>query len=448
MIAVYILIGIIIGGVFTYLYMKGKLKVSDEQVGQAKAQNEKVQQQLETSENENRALRDELTQVKMQLSSVQAQLAAEQKANDEQAQLRKEQFEQQLKTVQEQFSNLANHVLDQTSEKLKSQNSESMENITKPLKDNIQQLHQAIQSTNQETAKSTASLSEQLRSMAQQTEKIDKTATRLTNVMRGANKVQGNWGELILSDILDAQGFKQGINYDLQQSITDDKGNIVTNEDSGKRMIPDVIMHYPNNEDVVIDSKMSIEAYFQYVNTEDEGLKKKYADDLVKSVKTQYGNLAKKDYSKYIQKPRHAIEFVIMFVPNEGALQLALATDPKLWNDAFSKQVFITSQQNLMAILRIIQIAWRQYIQSENQKQVFDLAEELLKRVGDFIKKLDTVGSDIDKLHRDYESVHNKLYSGRQSIVQKANQLKELGVKETAALPIPEAITELPEDLS
>jgi DNA recombination protein RmuC len=137
-----------------------------------------------------------------------------------------------------------------------------------------------------------------------------------------------------------------------------------------------------------------------------------------------------------------------MFVPNEGALQLALATDPKLWNDAFSKQVFITSQQNLMAILRIIQIAWRQYIQSENQKQVFDLAEELLKRVGDFIKKLDTVGSDIDKLQKDYEAVHNKLHSGRQSIVQKANQLKDLGVKETAALPIPEAITELPEDLS
>jgi DNA recombination protein RmuC len=153
--------------------------------------------------------------------------------------------------------------------------------------------------------------------------------------------------------------------------------------------------------------------------------------------------LSRKDYSRYIKKPRRAIDFVIMFVPNEGALQLALATDPRLWAEAFEKQVFITSQQNLMAILRIIQIAWRQYAQTESQKRVFDMAEEMLKRVGEFIKRFDKVGKDIETLHKDYDDAYNKAYTGRQSIVQKANELKELGVKESANQPIPPTAAQL-----
>ena len=184
---------------------------------------------------------------------------------------------------------------------------------------------------------------------------------------------------------------------------------------------------------------MSIEAYYEYANGENDTLKKKYADDLVKSVRTQFTNLAKKDYSSYVKPPRHAIDFVIMFVPHEGALQLAMATDKKLWNDAFERKVFITSQQNLMAILKMIEIAWRQYTQTENQQRVYGLAEELLKRVGEFIKRFDKVKKDIDSLSKDYDEAYNKAYTGRQSIVQKANELKTLGVKEAANQPIPEA---------
>ena len=132
-----------------------------------------------------------------------------------------------------------------------------------------------------------------------------------------------------------------------------------------------------------------------------------------------------------------------MFVPNEGALQLALLHEPKLWSEAFDKQVFITSQQNLLAILKMIQIAWRHYAQTENQKRVFDMAEEMLKRVGEFVKRFDKVGKDIELLRKDYDDAHNKAYTGRQSIVQKANELKELGVKESTNQPIPETETEL-----
>lgn len=463
---IYLIIGIVVGCLLAYLLLQGKKKsveadllVSRQQTEAEARARADLQGRLDAMSDDCRDLQQQLTTARMSLSAAEAQLAAERRQHDEDAEQRRQQeqkaeadrreqqehreaqlqqqFAAQLETVKEQFQNLATRVLDQTTDKLKTQNTESMEVLTAPLKENISKLHEAIQHTNQETAKSTASLSEQLKQMAEQTQKIDTTATRLTNVMRGGNKIQGNWGELILTEILEQNGFKEGINYDVQQALTDDKGNVLASDEGGRRMIPDVILHYPKNEDVVIDSKMSIEAYEQWVNTDNDTLKKKYADDLVKSVRTQYTNLARKDYSSYVRPPRRAIDFVIMFVPHEGALQLALATDKRLWSDAFEKRVFITSQQNLMAILKMIEIAWRQYAQSENQQKIYGMAEELLKRVGEFVKRFDKVKKDIDTLTKDYDDAYNKAYTGRQSIVQKANELKQLGVKESANQPIP-----------
>ena len=432
MIIVYILVGILVGGLASYVFLNGKLNESKLAVGtlhtQLEAERAQHQKEIES-------LKDRFEH--------ETELRNQQSSNEQQ--LRQKQFDQQLETIQEQFQNLASKILDQTTQKLKSENVESMSHITQPLKQNIEQLQQAIDKTNHETAKSTASLSEQLKSMAEQTAKIDASATRLTNVMRGANKVQGNWGELTLMNLLDSQGLRLGVDYDVQQTLSDDRGNVLTNEESGKRMIPDVILHYPNNEDIIIDSKMTIDAYANYMNAEDEIVKKKYADDVVKSIRTQFTSLSKKDYTSYIKAPRRAIDFVIMYVPYEGALQLALLTDPKLWHDAFEKKVFITSQQNLMAILKIIQIAWRQYAQTENQKRVYDLADEMLRRVGDFIKRFDKVGKDIETLHKDYDEAYKKAYTGRQSIVQKANDLKVLGAKESANAPIPETQMRLDE---
>ena len=432
MIVVYILVGILVGGLASYIFFNGKLNESKLAVGtlhtQLEAERAQHQKEIES-------LKDRFEH--------ETELRNQQSSNEQQ--LRQKQFDQQLETIQEQFQNLASKILDQTTQKLKSENVESMSHITQPLKQNIELLQQAIDKTNHETARSTASLSEQLKSMAEQTAKIDASATRLTNVMRGANKVQGNWGELTLMNLLDSQGLRLGMDYDVQQTLSDDRGNVLTNEESGKRMIPDVILHYPNNEDIIIDSKMTIDAYANYMNAEDEIVKKKYADDVVKSIRTQFTSLSKKDYTSYIKAPRRAIDFVIMYVPYEGALQLALLTDPKLWHDAFEKKVFITSQQNLMAILKIIQIAWRQYAQTENQKRVYDLADEMLRRVGDFIKRFDKVGKDIETLHKDYDEAYKKAYTGRQSIVQKANDLKVLGAKESANAPIPETQMRLDE---
>ncbi|WP_025071592.1 DNA recombination protein RmuC [Hoylesella timonensis] len=437
-------VGLIFGGVFIFLLINGKKKAIETQLFLVKQQMEQEQlgkqeleKHIELLQEEKDSLQNKMIQGQIDFQRVSSELESQKIFHSKESEMRREQFEQQLKTVQAQFSNLATQILEQTSERLKLTNSESLEHITKPLKVNLEQLQQAIQQTNHESIKNTASLTQQLKEMSLQTEKIENSAHQLTNVIRGGNQVQGSWGERILTDILETQGYIEGVDYDIQYTLTNEKGDAVRNDDTGKRMRPDVILHYPNNEDVIIDAKMSIDAYYKYVQTTEEGLKRKYATDLVNSIRTQAKNLSKKDYSSYVQVPRKAIDFVIMFVPNEGALQLALATEPRLWGEAFEKQVFITSQQNLMAILKMIQIAWRQYTQTENQKRVFSLAEELLKRVGEFIKRFDKIDTDIINLRKHYDEAYNKAYTGRQSIVQKANELKELGVKESANQAIP-----------
>lgn len=437
-------VGLIFGGVFIFLLINGKKKAIETQLFLVKQQMEQEQlgkqeleKHIELLQEEKDSLQNKMIQGQIDFQRVSSELESQKIFHSKESEMRREQFEQQLKTVQAQFSNLATQILEQTSERLKLTNSESLEHITKPLKVNLEQLQQAIQQTNHESIKNTASLTQQLKEMSLQTEKIENSAHQLTNVIRGGNQVQGSWGERILTDILETQGYIEGVDYDMQYTLTNEKGDAVRNDDTGKRMRPDVILHYPNNEDVIIDAKMSIDAYYKYVQTTEEGLKRKYATDLVNSIRTQAKNLSKKDYSSYVQAPRKAIDFVIMFVPNEGALQLALATEPRLWGEAFEKQVFITSQQNLMAILKMIQIAWRQYTQTENQKRVFSLAEELLKRVGEFIKRFDKIDTDIINLRKHYDEAYNKAYTGRQSIVQKANELKELGVKESANQAIP-----------
>lgn len=426
-IVLYILIGLAVGALVTFLLMNMRRKSAE--IVLMKAHQEQLTD-----------LRLQLTTSETRLESLRQQSEKEAEAQrtrfDEQLQTSREQFQEQLRTVQEQFQNLATKVLDQTTDKLKTQNTEAMQTLTAPLRQNLEQLQQAIRNTNSETAKQTASLSEQLRAMAEQTSQINLTATRLTNVMRGGNKIQGNWGEMTLKNLLESQGLQLGRDFDLQHTMTDEHGKPLLNDESGTRMVPDAILHYPNNEDVIIDAKMSIDAYAKYVETEDETLRKQLARDVVRSIRDQFNRLSAKDYSRYVKAPRKSVDFVIMYVPYEGALQLALATEPGLWNEAFGKKIFITGQQNLMAILTMIHAAWRQYLQNENEKQVYVMAEELLKRVGAFIKQFDTLKEHLRRATDDCAELEAK-YDGRMGIVQKANQLKKLGVKENVKYPIP-----------
>ena len=356
--------------------------------------------------------------------------------NAAETRLRQEQFQEQLNVVREQFHNLAANVLSKTSDRLKDENREAMEHITKPIGDSFAELQKAIVESDREAAKTAASLTERLRQVGEQAERMDRTATRLTNALRGDSKQAGDWGELVLQELLDSQGFKRGFDYDIQDTITDQDGFSVRNEDTGRSMRPDVVLHYPGNQDVVIDAKVSIKAYYDYVNEPSENVRQQMLDRHVQSLRSHVKELAAKDYSRYIQPPRTAIDFVIMYVPNEAALQVALARDPKLWAEAFDKKVFISSTQNLFAILRMIQIAWRQHNQTENQKKIVGLAEQLVSRIGLFAERTAKIGRDIDTLTTDFADMQ-KSVDGTRGILQKANEMKQLGIKEDIKHPLP-----------
>ena len=356
--------------------------------------------------------------------------------NAAETRLRQEQFQEQLNVVREQFHNLAANVLSKTSDRLKDENREAMEHITKPIGDSFAELQKAIVESDREAAKTAASLTERLRQVGEQAERMDRTATRLTNALRGDSKQAGDWGELVLQELLDSQGFKRGFDYDIQDTITDQDGFSVRNEDTGRSMRPDVVLHYPGNQDVVIDAKVSIKAYYDYVNEQAENVRQQMLDRHVQSLRSHVKELAVKDYSRYIQPPRTAIDFVITYVPNEAALQVALARDPKLWAEAFDKKVFISSTQNLCAILRMIQIAWRQHNQTENQKKIVGLAEQLVSRIGLFAERTAKIGRDIDTLTTDFADMQ-KSVDGTRGILQKANEMKQLGIKEDVKHPLP-----------
>lgn len=387
-------------------------------------------------------------QMRSQREQAADQLRAQREQSTEQLKAAREQFDEQLKTTKEQLRVMAQQLMDAQAQRLKEENKENMGTITQPLKDAISEMRKAITDNTKDHTAQNASLKEQLRLMMESNREIGEKAESLANVLRRDNKVSGNMGEIILGDLLASQGLTEGIHYEVQARLRDEQGRPLKNDDTGKEMQPDVILHYPQGQDAVIDSKVSLVAYQRYVNAEDPEEKERALQDHIKSIRGHVTELARKDYSKYIKAPREAVDFVIMFVPFESSLQLALANDPTLWREAFERKVFITGEQNLLGILHMIHIAWVQNQQAENQEKVFGIAEQLLDRLGDFIQRYNKIGEQLDQAHRAFESAGNKLFTGRQSVVQKGRELVDLGAKENPNRRIPkteEGLDALPE---
>ncbi len=445
-IALYIVLGIALGAVVVYLLMSPRLSRlvvelarKDTQMTLLSRQREEEQHKTaehyaeQTRQSEERFARQ--LEAQHEQSAEQMKMAREQAAQQMQAQ--REQFDEQLRTTKEQLANMARQLVDLQTAKLKEENRESMGTITQPLKEAISEMRKAITDNTKDHTAQTASLKEQLRLMMETGREMSEKAEGLANVLRRDNKVSGNMGEIILGDLLSSQGLTEGIHYDVQARLRDEQGRPLKNDDTGREMQPDVILHYPQGQDVVIDSKVSLVAYQRYVNAESPEEKERALQEHLRSVRAHVTELARKDYSKYIKAPREAVDFVIMFVPFESSLQLALVNDPSLWREAFERKVFITGEQNLLGILHMIHIAWVQNQQAENQERVFGVAEQLLDRLGDFIQRYQKVGERLDALHKDFDAAGNKLFTGRQSVVQKANELKTLGAKENANRRIP-----------
>ena len=382
-------------------------------------------------------------QLRLQREQSADQLRAQREQSVEQLRAQREQFDEQLKTTKEQLHVMAQQLMDAQAQRLKEENREQMGTITQPLKDAITEMRKAISDNTKDHTEQTASLKEQLRLMMETGREMSEKAEGLANVLRRDNKVSGNMGEIILGDLLASQGLTEGIHYEVQARLRDEQGRPMKNDDTGREMQPDVILHYPQGQDVVIDSKVSLVAYQRYVNAETPEEKERALQEHIKSFRAHVTELARKDYSKYIKPPREAVDFVIMFVPFESSLQLALVNDPSLWREAFERKVFITGEQNLLGILHMIHIAWVQNQQAENQERVFGVAEQLLDRLGDFIQRYQKVGEQLEQVRKAYDFSVNKLNEGRQSVVQKANELKQLGAKENPNRRIPQTTDSL-----
>ena len=403
------------------------------------------QQQAEERFSEQLRLQREQSadQLRAQREQSADQLRAQREQSVEQLRAQREQFDEQLKTTKEQLHVMAQQLMDAQAQRLKEENREQMGTITQPLKDAITEMRKAISDNTKDHTEQTASLKEQLRLMMETGREMSEKAEGLANVLRRDNKVSGNMGEIILGDLLASQGLTEGIHYEVQARLRDEQGRPMKNDDTGREMQPDVILHYPQGQDVVIDSKVSLVAYQRYVNAETPEEKERALQEHIKSVRAHVTELARKDYSKYIKPPREAVDFVIMFVPFESSLQLALVNDPSLWREAFERKVFITGEQNLLGILHMIHIAWVQNQQAENQERVFGVAEQLLDRLGDFIQRYQKVGEQLEQVRKAYDFSVNKLNEGRQSVVQKANELKQLGAKENPNRRIPQTTDSL-----
>lgn len=436
MIALYVIIGIAVGAVVLYLLMDRKMDTLRIEGGKKDIELAMKGEQLQDATSRVRHLEAE-----------NKDLHARAEAQGRELQLVRQQIEEVRGEKQEeqqkrdaQFMNMAQQVLERSASKLKESNTETMTGITQPLKDAIANMQKAISDNQKESAAHSASFREQMIQMMQQTQQLGEKAESLTNVLRRDNKVSGNMGEIILGDLLASQGLTEGIHYEVQTRLRDELGRPLKHDETGKEMQPDIILHYPQGQDAIVDSKVSLVAYEKYVNAETPEEKERYLQEHIKSVRGHVNELARKDYSKYIKNGRDAVDFVIMFVPFESSLQLALANDPTLWREAFEKKVFVTGEQNLLGILHMIHIAWVQNQQAENQQKVFGLAEQLLDRLGDFVQRYNDLGTKIEAVQKAYENTNNKLITGRQSVVQKGRELVDLGAKENAnrKIPMPE----------
>lgn len=423
--------GLLAGLVVAYLWMRTKVAPLRATLVLREEECESLKQKNVQLESENRQLTADVQVAGKELSLLQDQTRKENE-------MRTRQFEEQLRLVREQLQNATQELLKQRVQELSVQNTTQMNAIIRPLKETISDMKTAMDQSRDTHNKNTASLEKAIEEVMKRTVEIGAEADKLAHALRNENKTQGNWGEMILDELLESQGLKEGVHYEKQVTLRDRSGKAILNEETGRRMIPDTILHYPDGKDAVIDSKVSLTAFVDYQNAETDEERAEALQRHVRSVRQHVAELARKDYSAYIKSPRQALNYVIMFVPNEGALQLALSEAPDLWRDAFSKGVFVTGEQNLTAALRIIQIAWTQMQQAQNQEAIYDSARMLLDRVADFIGYFETVGQKLQDASAFYTKAADKLKDGRLSVVGAANKLIKLGAKASAKKNIPE----------
>lgn len=348
-----------------------------------------------------------------------------------------EAFERQLEVVREQLKNETRQIMEQRAQALGKSNNDQMSGVVAPLKEQLAAMQKQVNESMKTSTESRASIEKAIEVLMKHTETMADEANNLVRALKNENKTQGNWGEMVLDTLLENSGLEKGVHYETQVTLRDAQGRALSNAETGQRMIPDVIVHYPDGKDVIVDSKVSLTAYLDYCNAETDQQRAAAAERHVISVRQHVKELRMKNYASYITPPRQALQYMIMFVPNETALQVALQHDPTLWREAFEQGICITSEQNLIVLLRMIQLAWTQVQQYENQQQIMAQAKTLLDRVALFAERFNKIETGINNLRRDYDEAHKSLL-GRMSVVRAAKEMERLGAKSSGVRSLPE----------
>ena len=372
-------------------------------------------------------------------TSYEARIVAQEKHYQDVLDAQQKKFDETIEKMTAQLKLATDEMLKQRQKEFAESSNTNLGQIVTPLKETIEEMKKAMsENTLNQTALS-SSLSENIKNMMLQSEAARKSTDELTRVFKHGSKVQGDWGETVLNELLEAQGLTEGVHYELQPYIRDAQGEI-SRSDEGSMMRPDVILHLDQRREVIIDSKVSLTAYMDYVNAEDEAERDKLLKAHVDSINKHVKELAGKDYSKYIQKPKVKMDYVIMFVPNTGALLTALNAQPDLWRKAMAKNVYIADEQTLYAALRIINLTWTQITQIQNHEQVYKLANVMIDRVGLFMKRYQAIGKALDTAKSTYDEGMTNLKPDGKSIIQTCNQLIKLGAKQSDKNPLPQLI--------
>ena len=366
-----------------------------------------------------------------EMNSAYPELLANNRVLEEKLSSQQQQFESQLKLLQDakqiltqEFENLANRIFDEKQTKFSAQSKEALEVSLSPLRRDIGDFRKQVESVYDKENADRNKLVGQISELQKQTMQISADAVSLANALRGDNKAQGNWGEFVLEKLLEDSGLTNGREYDTQVAL---KG------EDGRRRNPDVVIHLPEGRDIVIDAKVSLVDYERYFHAEDEDTKQQCLNQHLASLKAHIRELSGKDYESL--EGVNSLDFVLIFIPVESAFMLALDQAPDMMRDAYDRGIIVVSPSTLMVTLRTIKNLWRYADQNRNAQVIADKAGGLYDQFVLYIEALEDVGRHLDKSRDVWDTAHKRLVSGRGNLVRRSEELKKLGAKAKKSIP-------------